>query len=64
MLSGKIGTRAAVHPALERMGPSERLRAEQELTRGYGAIMPARMGSAVASCFAALVSGTTTGGNR
>lgn len=51
MLAGnEFGTWAAVHPALEKMIPPERLRAEQELTRRFGAIMPAWMGSALASC--------------
>ena len=51
MLAGnEFGTWAAVHPALERLSPPERIRAEQEVTRRYAAIMPAWMGSAVASC--------------
>lgn len=54
MLAGnELGTWAAVHPALEELSPAERLRAEQALTRRFGAVMPAWMGSALASCFAA-----------
>ncbi len=54
MLAGnEFGTWAAVHPAMEELSPPERLRAEQALTRRYGAIMPAWMSSALASCFAA-----------
>ena len=41
LLAGnELGTKVAVHPALERLGTPERIRAEQEVTRRYGAIMP------------------------
>lgn len=53
LAGNELGTWAAVHPALERLSPPERLRAEQEITRRFGAIMPAWMGAALASCFAA-----------
>ncbi len=54
MLAGnELGTWAAVHPALEELSPPERLRAEQALTRRFGAIMPAWMGSALLSSVAA-----------
>ena len=54
LLTGnELGTWVAVHPALEGLSPPERLRAEQELTRRFGAIMPAWMGSALASCLVA-----------
>jgi uncharacterized membrane protein len=65
MLAGnEFGTWAAVHPSLERLAPQERIRAEQELTCRFGAIMPAWMGSAVASCVLALVSSRGTAGFR
>ena len=56
MLAGnEFGTWAAVHPSLGKLDPAERIRAEQEITRRYGAIMPAWMGSTVVSCILALV---------
>ena len=52
MLAGsELGTWAAVPPSLEGLSPPGRLWGEQELTRRFGAIMPAWMGSALASCF-------------
>jgi uncharacterized membrane protein len=55
LLAGnEFGTKAAVHPALERLGPPERVRAEQEVTRRYAAIMPFWMSSVVGSCVLAL----------
>jgi uncharacterized membrane protein len=63
MLAGnEFGTWAAVHPSLGKLDPAERIRAEQEITRRYAAIMPAWMGSTVVSCVLALLfSGGTTG---
>jgi hypothetical protein len=61
LLAGnELGTKVAVHPALERLGTPERIRAEQEVTRRYGAIMPLWMSSVVVSCgaVAALSRGT------
>jgi uncharacterized membrane protein len=56
MLAGnEFGTWAAVHPSLGKLDPAERIRAEQEVTRRYGTIMPAWMGSTVVSCILALV---------
>ena len=56
MLAGnEFGTWAAVHPSLARLSSQERIRAEQEVTRRFAAIMPAWMGSAVASCVLALL---------
>jgi len=56
MLAGnEFGTRVAVHPSLEKLSPPERIRAEQELTRRFGAIMPVWMGSTVVSCVLALL---------
>ena len=43
-----------MHRALERLSPPERVRAEQELTRRYAAIMPAWMASSVLSCLPVL----------
>ncbi len=65
MLAGnEFGTWAAVHPSLERLGPQERIRAEQELTRRFGAIMPAWMGSAVVSSVLALLFSRGSAGFR
>lgn len=65
MLAGnEFGTWAAVHPSLERLGLPERIRAEQELTRRFGAITPAWMGSAVVSCLLALLSYRESAGFR
>ena len=65
MLAGnEFGTWAAVHPALEKLSPRERIRAEQELTRTFAALMPAWMGSAVASCLLALLSSRGSAGFR
>ncbi|MBA2344273.1 MAG: DUF1772 domain-containing protein [Rubrobacter sp.] len=51
LLAGnELGTWAAVHPALKKLGPPERVRAEQELTRRFGVIMPFWMAAAVISC--------------
>jgi uncharacterized membrane protein len=56
MLAGnEFGTWAAVHPSLGKLDPAERIRAEQEITRRYAAIMPAWMGSTVVSCVLALL---------
>ena len=65
MLAGnEFGTWAAMHPALERLSPPDRIRAEQEVTRRYAAIMPAWMGSAVVSCVMALLSSRGSAGFR
>jgi len=65
MLAGnEFGTWAAVHPSLERLDPPERIRAEQELTRRFGAIMPAWMGSVVVSCLLAPLSYRGSAGFR
>ncbi len=65
MLAGnELGTWAAVHPVLEELTPPERLRAEQALTRRFGAVMPAWMGSALASCSAATLLSRGSAGFR
>jgi uncharacterized membrane protein len=65
MLTGnEFGTWAAVHPALERLSPPERIRAEQEVTQRFAAIMPAWMGSTVASCVLALLPSRGSAGFR
>jgi len=65
MLAGnEFGTWAAVHPALGDLGQAERIRAEQEVTRRYAAIMPAWMGSTVVSCVLALLFSRGTAGFR
>ena len=64
LTGNEFGTWAAVHPALEELSPAERLRAEQALTRRFGAIMPGWMGAALASSFAATVLGRGSAGFR
>ena len=65
MLAGnEFGTWAAVHPALGKLGPAERIRAEQEITRRFAAIMPAWMGSTVVSSVLALLFSRGTTGVR
>ena len=65
MLTGnEFGTWAAVHPSLGKLSPPERIRAEQELTRRFSAIMPIWMGSAVVSCVLALLFSRGSAGFR
>ena len=65
LLAGnEFGTWAAVHPSLGKLGPAERIRAEQQITRRYAAIMPAWMGSTVTSCLLALLFSRGTAGFR
>jgi uncharacterized membrane protein len=65
MLAGnEFGTWAAVHPSLGKLDPAERIRAEQEITRRYAAIMPAWMGSTVFSSILALLFSRGTAGFR
>jgi uncharacterized membrane protein len=65
MLAGnEFGTWAAVHPALGKLGAAERLRAEQEVTRRYAAIMPVWMGSTVVSSVLALLFSRGSAGLR
>ena len=64
LTGNELGTWAAVHPALEELGPAERLRAEQALTRRFGAIMPAWMGSALLSSIAAAPLSRGSAGSR
>jgi uncharacterized membrane protein len=65
LLAGnEFGTWAAVHPSLGKLGPAERIRAEQQITRRYAAIMPAWMGSTVISCLLALLFSRGTAGFR
>ena len=55
LLAGnELGTKVALHPSLEKLGAPERIRAEQEVTRRYAAIMPFWMSSTVVSCLPAL----------
>ena len=55
LLAGnEFGTKVALHPALEELSTPERIRAEQAVTRRYGAIMPFWMSSTVASCVATM----------
>jgi len=49
LTGNEFGTLAAVHPALEELSLAERMRAEQKVTRRFGAIMPFWMGSPVVS---------------
>ena len=64
LTGNELGTWAAVHPAVEELSPAERLRAEQALTRRFGAIMPAWMGAALASSFAAALLSRGSAGFR
>lgn len=65
MLAGnEFGTWAAVHPSLEKLSPPARIRAEQEVTRRFAAIMPAWMGSTVVSCVLALLFSRGLTGSR
>jgi uncharacterized membrane protein len=55
LLAGnEFGTWAAVHPALGRLSTKERIRAEQEVTRRFAAIMPFWMSSVIVSCLPVL----------
>lgn len=65
MLAGnEFGTWAAVHPSLEKLSTPDRIRAEQEVTRRFAAIMPAWMGSTVVSCVLALLFSRGSTGSR
>jgi uncharacterized membrane protein len=51
LLAGnEFGTWVALHPSLEKLSTPERIRAEQEVTRRYSAIMPVWMLSVIISC--------------
>src|SRR5215210_7547505 len=50
LVGNEVGTKVAVHPALEGLSTTERIRAEQEVTRRYGEIMPLWMLSVIVSC--------------
>ncbi len=51
LLAGnEFGSWVAVHPALGRLSAAERIRAEQEVTRRFAAIMPFWMSSVIVSC--------------
>jgi uncharacterized membrane protein len=50
LVGNEFGTKVAIHPSLERLSTPERIRAEQEVTRRYAAIMPFWMSSVIASC--------------
>jgi Domain of unknown function (DUF1772) len=55
LLAGnEFGTKVAIHPSLERLSMPERIRAEQEVTRRYAAIMPFWMSSVIVSCLPVL----------
>lgn len=62
LTGNEFGTLSAVHPALVRLGPAERIRAEQEVTRRFGAIMPFWMGATVISCILATLSARGSAG--
>jgi uncharacterized membrane protein len=55
LVGNEFGTKVAIHPSLERLSTPERIRAEQEVTRRYAAIMPFWMSSVVVSCLPVLV---------
>jgi uncharacterized membrane protein len=55
LLAGnEFGTKVAIHPSLEKLSTPERIRAEQEVTRRYAAIMPFWMSSVIVSCLPVL----------
>ena len=55
LLAGnEFGTWVAVHPALSKLSAAERIRAEQEVTRRFAAIMPFWMSSVILSCLPVL----------
>jgi hypothetical protein len=62
LTGNEFGTLAAVHPALEELSPPERIRAEQEVTRRFGTIMPFWMGSTGVSCVLAMLSSRGSAG--
>jgi hypothetical protein len=49
LTGNEVGTLAGVHPALGELSPAEQIRAEQEVRRWLGAIMPFWMGLTIAS---------------
>jgi len=60
----EVGTLAGVHPALGELSPVEQIRAEQEVTRRLGAIMPFWMGLTSASSVLVALSSRGEGGFR
>ena len=54
LVGNEVGTKVAIHPSLERLSTPERIRAEQEVTRRYAAIMPFWMSSVIISCLPVL----------
>ena len=65
LLAGnELGTWVAVHPALGRLSTPERIRAEQEVTRRFAAIMPFWMVSTILSCLPTLALGRNSAGLR
>jgi len=60
LVGNEFGSKVAIHPSLERLEVRERIRAEQEVTRRYAAMMPVWMPSTIVSCLPvlALVRGT------
>ena len=55
LVGNEFGTKVAIHPALEKLSMPQRIRAEQEVTRRYAAIMPFWMSSVIISCLPVLV---------
>ena len=55
LVGNEFGTKVAIHPSLERLSLPERIRAEQEVTLRYAAIMPFWMSSVIISCLPVLV---------
>lgn len=54
LVGNEFGTWSAVHPALSKLPTPEQVRAEQEITRRYGAMMPLWMSSVILSCLPVL----------
>jgi hypothetical protein len=64
LTGNEVGTLAGVHPALGELSPAEQIRAEQEVTRWLGAIMPFWMGLTIASSVLVALSSRGEGGFR
>ena len=54
LTGNELGSFAAVHPALGNLPPTEHMRAEQEVYRRYGKIMPFYMAATVVSAVPAM----------
>lgn len=55
LAGNEFGTLVAVHPAFSELSDADHIRAEQEITGRYGAIMPFWMSLVIVSCLPVLV---------